>query len=172
MVSVVCFLPMIRSFLHITSSGSAQPLCELQHERMKAQPPSLNELTCGNKTQPIATMQMEVMLAGINNALKFICTSLDMSVVFLVCCVLVGHFQCTEQKSFSYGEAARILQYFKQFQMKEVIYTLSIMKDDFSMLYFLSLATHIQMNISTKLRKCWNFLTSKLDLPSFLLTHG
>lgn len=34
--------------------------------------------------------EMEVLFAGINNALKFVSTSLAMSVVFHICYVLVG----------------------------------------------------------------------------------
>lgn len=83
--------------------------------------------------------EMEVLFAGINNALKFVSTSLAMSVVFHVCYVLVGCCQWVEQKTYLCGEVARRLQYFKLFQMKEEIYTLSIIKDDLDMFYFLSL---------------------------------
>lgn len=84
--------------------------------------------------------EMEVLFAGINNVLKFVSTSLAMSVVFHVCYVLVGYCQWLEEKSYFCGEVARCLQYFKLFQMKEAIYTLSIIKDGFSAFHFLSLA--------------------------------
>lgn len=53
------------------------------------------------------------------------------------------HAGWVEQKSYFCDAAARCLQYFKLLQMKEVIYTLSIIKDDFSTFYFLLLAASL-----------------------------
>ena len=124
--------------------GNIPDLCEmLQFPQFVSAP--LDKFTLHDSTMlsvvPTSEFikEMEVLFVGINNALKFVSTSLAMSVVCHVCYVL-GYCQWVEQKSYFCGEVARCLQYFKLFQMKETIYTLSIIKDDFGMFYFLSLA--------------------------------
>lgn len=80
------------------------------------------------------------LFSGITNALKFVSTSLTVPAVFHLCYVLVGCCQGVEQKSYFCDRVARYWQYFKLLWLKEAISTLSIIKDDFSKFYFLSLA--------------------------------
>lgn len=53
--------------------------------------------------------EMEILLAGINSVLKFVSTSLAMSVVFHVCYLLVGYCQWVEQKSYFCGKIVKML---------------------------------------------------------------